>query len=102
MTNDNAGGAEVRVLLELLQATLPPDVWVETGAGQTLHIPLPGRGPGSGRWIELRPIALDPTDRAGAARGPGWEGRVWPEGEVEIGPSWEIASWTASWARKLV
>lgn len=90
--------AETQAMLALLEALLPPGVWVEQGGTGTLHIPLPGRGPGSGRWIELRAVSLDAEDRSGRARGLGWEGRVWPGGETETGAGWEMASWAAGWA----
>lgn len=96
MTTETA--EETRFMLALLEAQLPPGVWVERGGTGTLHIPLPGRGPGSGRWIELQQVELDIPERSWAARGPGWEGRVWPEGKVEVGPSWEVASWAVGWA----
>lgn len=86
--------AETQAMLALLEALLPPGVWVEQGVTGTLHIPLPG----SGRWIELRQVELDPENRSRAARGPGWEGKVWPGGLTEIGPAWEMASWAAGWA----
>jgi hypothetical protein len=91
---------EVTSMLGLLDAQLPPGVWVERGGPGVLHIPLPGRGQGSGRWVELqlRVISLDAEDRTGRTRGPGWEGRVWPGGETETGPGWEMSSWAAGWA----
>lgn len=90
--------AEVASMLGLLDAQLPPGVWVERGGPGVLHIPLPGRGQGSGRWVELRVVSLDSEDRSGRVRGPGWEGKVWPGGEAETGAGWEVAAWAAGWA----
>ena len=60
-------------------------------ASDRIHIPLPK----AGRWIELIPteLASAQPDLWAASRGPGWEGRDWPSGEVRVGPEWDVLSW---------